>query len=470
MTFYPTQAVQLRTDTSALRVASGQGRVHVLQPGQTLREVATLYGVTPEELLAANPGLRPRDGLFAGTPINLPLARAPAPVAPTQRSFDLPPLGNTTAPGQPNGLLPPGVPGVQLGRTPPRTFFNAQRSAAPAPQPMTWPNPLRPLRLGSRNPEIEIVQRALCRIGYAITVDGDFGASTDGAIRNFQQLMGTSPNGIMTPETWRELYSAMNRVDQPSQVLVAARRDDFGSHDERYAYDILVALAYDDPGPSEPSRADRSSLKELMRVMRLPLGTPPTITPELVTAFANRAIEVGLPLRPDTLATLESMRLDTSDERLNYNQARAVSELFIRMLRGSHINDTSYDQLIIRTARAYGLDPALVKAIMAIESDFNPRDVSRVGAQGLMQVMPDTAADVGVPDVSTPELNVLAGVRELAKLSRRFNGDLAYIAAGYNAGPGRVTANNGVPPIQETYDYVRRFLSHYAYYRQHPPR
>jgi soluble lytic murein transglycosylase-like protein len=103
---------------------------------------------------------------------------------------------------------------------------------------------------------------------------------------------------------------------------------------------------------------------------------------------------------------------------------------------------------------------------MAIESDFNPGLSSSAGARGLLQVMPDTAAFVGMTSTTDPEQNIHAGVRYLAYLAQRFQGDLVYMAAGYNSGPNRVARNGGVPPIQETYDYVRRFLAHFAYYRQ----
>jgi hypothetical protein len=332
---------------------------------------------------------------------------------------------------------------------------------------MTWPYPERPLSKGSRNPEVEIIQRALCRIGYVLRVDGEFGNATDAAIRHFQQLMGLPPDGTMTPQTWARLRSAMGAITQPQQVLVSANRDAFQTTDERNAYDILLALAYDEPGSASSSDM---GMRELLRVMRLQVSTPVNITPELVTAFAQRAIEVGLPLNAQSLAPLDPMRLDTSSDRLNYNQARAVSELFIRMLRGSRINETSYDQLITRYARHYGLEPEVVKAIMAIESDFSPNLSSSAGARGLMQVMPDTASFVGMTSTTDPEQNLHAGVRYLAYLSQRFGGDLVYMAAGYNAGPNRVARNGGMPPIHETYDYVRRFLAHYAYYRQHPVR
>ncbi len=467
MTFRSTPAVQLRTERPTLISGFGQGsapRTHVLQAGETLRQVAQLYGVTGEALLAANPHLDFQNGIYAGLVINIPAAPAAASRV-TPRSFDVPDAAYAPRPGVPAapGLAAPTAPGVQLGRAPARTFFSDPNTQALPPQPMTWPHPERPLKLGARNPEVEIIQRALCRIGYVLRVDGELGGATDAAIRHFQQLVGLAPDGTMTPQTWSRLRSAMEAIRQPQQVLVSANRALFTTSDERNAYDILLALAYDEPGSAASSDM---GLRELLRVMRLQVSTPVNITPELVTAFARRAIEVGLPLSAESLAPLDPMRLDTSSDRLNYNQARAVSELFIRMLRGSRINDTTYDRLIVRYARQYNLEPELVKAIMAIESDFSPNLSSSAGARGLMQVMPDTAAFVGMTSTTDPEQNIHAGVRYLAYLAQRFQGDLVYMAAGYNSGPNRVARNGGVPPIQETYDYVRRFLAHFSYYRQ----
>ncbi len=464
MTTLPTPAHPLRTDAYAQIQGLGQGSVHVLQANETLRQVAERYGVTGEALLAANPGLDPRSGLYVGMRINIPPRVAPAP-APTwrlpvsPRSFD---VRETYAPTA--GLPAPSAPGVQLGRTPARTFYSDPNTQALPPQPMTWPHPERPLRFGARNPEVEIIQRALNRIGYALRVDGDWGQGTDNAIRALQQLLGLNPDGVMTPQTWAGLRRTMEAVRQPQQVLVSANREAFQTQDERNAYDILVALAYDEPGSNSPGDM---GLRELLRVMRVPTSTPLNITAEVVNAFASRAIEVGFPLNNETLAPLEPMRLDVTDDRLNYNQARSVSEMLTRKLRGSRIDDRTYDGLIAQYARQYGLEPEIVKAIMAIESNFTPTSTSHVGAQGLMQVMPDTAAEVGFRSVARNEDNIHAGVKYLAQLYRRFGGDLVYMAAGYNSGPTRVARNGGVPPIQETYDYVRRFLSHYAYYRQH---
>ncbi|MBD5654969.1 MAG: lytic transglycosylase domain-containing protein [Candidatus Eremiobacteraeota bacterium] len=121
------------------------------------------------------------------------------------------------------------------------------------------------------------------------------------------------------------------------------------------------------------------------------------------------------------------------------------------------------DALIAHAAAANGEDPALVKAIVANESSFNPAATSPVGAQGLMQLMPSTAAEVGVSDAYDPAQNIGGGTRYLAKLLQRFSGDVPQAIAAYNAGPEAV-ARHEMPA--ETAAYVRDVLSSYDLYRK----
>lgn len=120
------------------------------------------------------------------------------------------------------------------------------------------------------------------------------------------------------------------------------------------------------------------------------------------------------------------------------------------------LNLTAYTAEIAAAVARHGVDEALVRAIIHAESAFNPNAISRVGAQGLMQLMPATASRFGVTDAFTPAQNIDGGVGYLAWLSTRFGGDLTKVAAGYNAGEGAVDRYNGVPPYQETMLYVER--------------
>jgi soluble lytic murein transglycosylase len=122
-----------------------------------------------------------------------------------------------------------------------------------------------------------------------------------------------------------------------------------------------------------------------------------------------------------------------------------------------------YDGLILVNARANKLPPALVKAVIAAESRFDSEAVSRAGALGLMQLMPETARVLGVEDPLRPEQNVRGGARYLRAMLDRY-GDMTRALAAYNAGPTVVDQYRGVPPYPETRDYVRRVLTYYRHY------
>lgn len=123
------------------------------------------------------------------------------------------------------------------------------------------------------------------------------------------------------------------------------------------------------------------------------------------------------------------------------------------------------ESLIHDNANANGVDPALVKAIVANESAFNPNATSRTGAQGLMQLEPDTAASLGVDNAYDPAQNISGGTRYIRSLLERFNGDIRLAVAAYNAGPGAVEKYGGVPPYAETQSYVQNVLASYSQYK-----
>jgi soluble lytic murein transglycosylase-like protein len=118
--------------------------------------------------------------------------------------------------------------------------------------------------------------------------------------------------------------------------------------------------------------------------------------------------------------------------------------------------------LIQRLAQQYSVDPHLVRAIITVESNFDPRAVSQAGAQGLMQLMPDTAARYRVEDPFDPHANIEGGIRYLRDLLRLFPRDLRHVLAAYNAGEGAVQYYGGIPPYPETQRYVQRVLALYG--------
>jgi soluble lytic murein transglycosylase-like protein len=123
---------------------------------------------------------------------------------------------------------------------------------------------------------------------------------------------------------------------------------------------------------------------------------------------------------------------------------------------GATLPVTVYDPFIERVARENGLAPELIKAVALVESGFDPHAVSPKGAQGLMQLMPETARQYGVRDAFDPLQNLRAGTIHLRKLLEQFDGDLVLALAAYNAGAGAVKRHGGVPDYRETRDYVRR--------------
>lgn len=121
----------------------------------------------------------------------------------------------------------------------------------------------------------------------------------------------------------------------------------------------------------------------------------------------------------------------------------------------------SLRQLASDVARRHGLDPELVMAVAGVESAFQAKAVSRKGAQGLMQLMPGTARDLGVADPFDPAANLDGGTRYLRDLLATYDGDLPKALAAYNAGPTAVNRHQGVPPYKETRDYVKKVLHRY---------
>lgn len=118
-----------------------------------------------------------------------------------------------------------------------------------------------------------------------------------------------------------------------------------------------------------------------------------------------------------------------------------------------------FDDIIQRHAATSGISPDLIKAVIQVESGFNPAAVSPKGAQGLMQLMPATARQLGVADPFHPEQNIRGGVAYLKQLLGQFGQDIRLALAAYNAGPGSVDRYHDVPPYRETQDYVKKITA-----------
>jgi soluble lytic murein transglycosylase-like protein len=124
-----------------------------------------------------------------------------------------------------------------------------------------------------------------------------------------------------------------------------------------------------------------------------------------------------------------------------------------------------FGPLIQEAAQKYGVDPALIAAVMETESRFNPDAVSQAGAKGLMQLMPATARGLGVTDANDPQQAILGGAKLLGQLLEKYNGNREFALAAYNAGSGAVDKHGGIPPYGETRKYVPLVLSAYERFR-----
>jgi soluble lytic murein transglycosylase len=184
----------------------------------------------------------------------------------------------------------------------------------------------------------------------------------------------------------------------------------------------------------------------------------------LIPASKGRA-EIFRYLAPDGSVHYSNVPVERG-----YRRYTIRSNVGFTTLRSVSTHDRNrFYRLIDDTALRYRMDPALVRAVVRAESDYDPRAVSSAGALGLMQLMPGTAQDLEVRNPFDPEENVRGGVQYLRYLLDRFNGDTALALAAYHAGEQNVDRHNGIPPIEATRTYVKRVLKfHKGYLRTMP--
>ncbi len=158
---------------------------------------------------------------------------------------------------------------------------------------------------------------------------------------------------------------------------------------------------------------------------------------------------------------LETFASEESSERRSSSSSNRSNR---RRSRASTPRDhNAFDDIIREASAHFDIPFEFIKAVIKVESAFNPRAVSRVGAQGLMQLMPGTADDMGVSDAFDPRENIFGGTRYLRLLSDRYDGDINLVLSAYNAGPGRVQQYQGIP-----YEATRRYVqSVYRYYQEY---
>jgi soluble lytic murein transglycosylase-like protein len=198
----------------------------------------------------------------------------------------------------------------------------------------------------------------------------------------------------------------------------------------------------------------------------------------------RRAILLGLLLTAPATGARAEIALLASGLTLKLDGHRADNGLVVMALKGGgemtvppsavrgFVPDEVLDEVAVppggdlrevaaAAARRHGLDPDLVMAVVSVESAFRPGAVSPKGAQGLMQLMPRTAASLGVADAFDPAQNLDGGARHLGQLLTLYDGDLVKALAAYNAGEGAVHRHGGVPPYRETRAYVKKVLEQY---------
>jgi len=125
-----------------------------------------------------------------------------------------------------------------------------------------------------------------------------------------------------------------------------------------------------------------------------------------------------------------------------------------------------YDDLITEASKKHGVSFSLLKALIKIESDFNPRAISSAGAKGLMQIMPENIRALNIKDPFDPLENIMGGTRYLKQLIKRFNGKLPMALAAYNAGPNMVDRYKRIPPFKETENFVEKVMKYYSIFKK----
>ena len=209
-------------------------------------------------------------------------------------------------------------------------------------------------------------------------------------------------------------------------------------------------------GKAEKEYLERVYRGRIMKLTRLVF-----ILVAALAAFVPRESEADIYTYKDPQGTLHFSNVPS-----HRGYRIAIKEWGGRPSQSRSATHSDFQEIILSASERYGVDADLVRAVIKAESDYNASARSRKGAQGLMQLMPDTARLHNVANVDDPAENIQGGVRHLRLLLDRFGGDLKLTLAAYNAGIKAVEQYRGIPPFAETQEYVRRVLLFHDRYRK----
>ncbi len=236
---------------------------------------------------------------------------------------------------------------------------------------------------------------------------------------------------------------------------------------------LVVALKYNRESDLAPRVIAIGSGKDARRIQDIAKSSSVfnVENPALVNTLSKVELNEEIPeaLYDDVAVVINLAYAENKNKlgRKAKKYAKNTRRASVRKVNGVRMpSQREYAKYIRNACNRYSVPEALAYAVISTESNFNPKAVSSVGAQGLMQLMPKTAAAMAVSDPFDPEQNITGGVRYIRELANIFNGDMVRIIAGYNAGPGAVRKYRGIPPYAETQDYVRKVVSRYYAYQE----